>query len=87
MENYLVFQTIFKYFQCLANSSTITQWKSKGLSKESITPPTSDENIPLIIYYTDSAKIRVKLNGSCLKHDKLAFTPKAILNFCIVYKS
>ena len=63
MENYLVFQTIFNYFQCLANSSTITQWKSKDLSEERIKPTKSDENIPLIIYYTDSAKIRVKLNG------------------------
>ena len=57
------------------------------MSEESTKPPKSDENISLIIYYTDSAKTRVKLNGSCLKQDKLAFTPKAILNFCIAYKS
>ena len=80
MQNYLVFQIIFKYFKCLANSSTITEWKLKGLSEESIKPPTSDENIPLITYY-DSNKSKVKFNGSCLKQDKLAFIPKSNTKF------
>ena len=41
-QNYSVFQPNVKYFKFLAKSSTITERKSKGLSKESIKLPTSD---------------------------------------------
>ena len=48
-QNYLVFQSILKYFTL--NSSWITKWKSKGLSNESleVISTTSNSLNPLII--------------------------------------
>ena len=49
-QNYLVFQTISRYFKIIANTKFISSWKSKGLSDETITPyATSDNSLtPLI---------------------------------------
>ena len=49
-ENYLIFQPIHRYLKVIANAKYISEWKSKGLSDESIKPPsTSDNNLfPLI---------------------------------------
>ena len=51
----------------IANIKT-SECKSKGLSDESIKPPTTSDNSlsPLIDYLGD--KIRLKFNGGCLKH-------------------
>ena len=66
-------------------SSTIIAWKSKSLPNEIIKPPvTSDNSLNSSICYNNSVKIRVKFDGSCLKQDKVTFTPKAILNFYFV---
>ena len=48
---YLTSQPIHKYIKIIANTKHISEWKSKGLSDESIKPfPTSDNNlIPLIL--------------------------------------
>ena len=50
---YLIFQPLHKYIKIIANTKYISEWKSKGLSDESIKPfPTSDNNLtPLIDYY------------------------------------
>ena len=40
-QNYLVFQPINKYFKVITNTDYVSSWKSKGLSAESIKPPTS----------------------------------------------
>ena len=62
-QNYLIFQSIHKYFKFvnINNEWYITSWKSKGLSEESIKPPvTSDSSLnPLINYYYNN-KIRAK---------------------------
>ena len=64
---YLVFQPVHKYFEVITNIKHITEWKSKGLSDESIKPlPTSNNSLaPLIDYY--GYKIKVKFNGSILR--------------------
>ena len=42
IQNYLAFQTVSRYFKAVsANDSNILSWKSKGLSDESIKPPTT----------------------------------------------
>ena len=66
-ENYLVFQPIHRYFKIIANTKYISEWKSKGLSNESINPPSTPDNClsPLIDYLDN--KIRLKFNESCLK--------------------
>ena len=50
---YLIFQPVHKNIKIIANTKYISEWKSKGLSDESIKPfPTSDNNLtPLIGYY------------------------------------
>ena len=62
----------------------ILEWKSKGLSEQSIKPPTTSDNslAPLIDYLND--KIQLKFKGSCLKQDKLTYTHKTMVN--IVYE-
>ena len=63
----------------------IIAWKSKYLPNEIIKPLfTSDNGLNSSICYNNSLKIRVKFDGSCLKQDKVIFTPKAILNFYFV---
>ena len=64
---YLIFQPLHRYVKIIANTKYISEWKSKGLSDESIKPPTTSDNslTPLIDYY--SCNIRVKFNGSILR--------------------
>ena len=73
-QNYLVFQTVSRYFKTVsANDSNILSWKSKGLSDESIKPPSTTNNIlnPLLDYV--GTKTRVEFKGSCLKQHKISF--------------
>ena len=85
-QNYLVFQPINKYFKVITNTDYVSSWKSKGLSAETIKPPTTSDNslTPAISYYY-TAKIRVKFTGSCLKQDKITFNHGKIVNICIAY--
>ena len=66
-QNYLVFQPIIRYFKLIASTFYIWSWRSKGLSDESIRPPTKLDNStnPKLNYYGN--KVRVKSTGSVLK--------------------
>ena len=44
-QNYSVFQPIYRHFKLIANTKYISEWKSKGLSDESIKPPSASDNI------------------------------------------
>ena len=45
-QNYLVFQPVYRYFKIVnANDSNVSSWKSKGLSDESIKPPSTSNKI------------------------------------------
>ena len=44
VQNYLIFQPINKYFKVITNTGYVLSWKSKGLSSESIKPPTASDN-------------------------------------------
>ena len=59
-QNYLVFQPMYRYFTMITNTDYISSWKSKGLSAESIKPPTTSDNslTPSLDCYGN--KIRVK---------------------------
>ena len=47
-QNYLVFQPMYRYFKVIANTKNISEWKSNGLSDESIKPPaTSDKSFSI----------------------------------------
>ena len=58
----------------ITNSDYVSSWKSKGLSAESIKPPTTSNNslTPIVSYY--GTKTRVKFTGSCLKQPKISYT-------------
>ena len=79
IQNYLVFQPMNRSFNVTANDY-ISYWKSKGLSSETITPPTTSYNslTPRQSYY--GTKKRVKFTGSCLKQPKMSFDHKKIVN-------
>ena len=85
-QNYLVFQPINKYFKLITNTDYVSSWKSKGLSSESIKPPTTSDNslIPILNYY--GTKTRIKFSGSCLKQPKVSYTHGKVVNIYIVYE-
>ena len=85
-QNYLVFQPINKYFKVITNTDYISSWKSKGLSAESIKPPTTSDNslTPALSYY--GTKTRVKFTESSLKQSKISYTHGKVVNIYIVYE-
>ena len=64
----------------ITNTDYISSWKSKGLSAESIKPPTTSDNIltPALNYYGN--KVRVKFTGSCLRQQNVSYTHLNIVN-------
>ena len=77
-QNYLVFRPLNKYSKLITNTLSILSWQSKGLSIESIDPPTTSLS-PSINYVSN--KIRVQFTGSCLKQSrKLTYAHKTIVN-------
>ena len=84
--NYLVFQSRNKYFKVITNTDYVSSWKSKGLSAESIKPPTTSDNSlnPALNYY--GTKTRVKFTGSCLKQSKISYNHGKVVNIYIVYE-
>ena len=83
MQNYLVFQTIIKYFKVITNTDYVSSWKPKGLSSESIKPPATSNNslAPALNYY--GTKTRVKFTGSSLKQPEISYTHGKVVNFTL----
>ena len=84
--NYLVFQPINKYFKLNGNTLHILSCQSKGLSSESITPPSVINNLlnPSLNYL--GTKIRVRSNENWLKQSKVSYTHAEVINIYIVYE-
>ena len=76
VQNYLVFQPVYRYFKFISNTSFISEWISKGLLSEIIKPPITPNNslAPAINNY--GTKTRVKFTGSFLQKSKLTYTHK-----------
>ena len=85
-QNYLVFQPLNKYFKVIANTDYVSSWKSKGLSAETIKPPTTSDNslTPALSYY--GTKTKVKFAGSCLKQPNISCNHRTIVNIYIFLK-
>ena len=70
--NYLKFQSIVRYFKMntITNTDNVSSWKSKGLSAETIKPPTISDTCltPAVSYY--GTKTRVKFIGSYFRTAK-----------------
>ena len=78
-----------KYFKLNLVVDTVDydlSWQSKGLSNESIRPPTTTNNnlTPELNYY--GTKTKIKFTGSCLKQSSHIFTHKKVVNIYIVYE-
>ena len=85
-ENYLVFQSMGRYFIKIVNTYCISEWKSKGLSDESVKSPTTYDNIPFPWLNYIGNKVRVKFVGNCLKQDKITSTHGKMVNIYIFYE-
>ena len=84
-QHYLVFQPIIRYFKVntITNTDYVLSWKSKGLSADSIKPPTTSDNSLTAEFNYYGTKTRVKFNGSCLKESKISYTHSTIVNIYI----
>ena len=77
---------INKYFKVITHTDYVSSWKLKGLSSESIKPPTTSDNslAPALNYY--GTKTTVKFTGSSLKQPEISYTHGKVLNVYIVYE-
>ena len=76
---------MYRYFKTINSVDNILEWKSKGLSNESINiPSTSNSSLNPLLDYVNT-KIRVKFRGSCLKQDKAILNSRTIVNIYIFY--
>ena len=88
LQNYLVFQSMVRYFKVntITNTSHVSSWKSGGLFAESIKPSTTSDNSLTPELNNYGTKTRVKFNGSCLQQSKISYTHSTIVNIYIVYE-
>ena len=76
----------FKLFSISQYLEYVSEWKSKGLSSESIKEISAPDNsLNPALNYSDT-KIRVKFTGGCLKQSKISYTLVKIVNIYIVYE-
>ena len=88
-QNYSVFLPMGEYFKLNTVAGAIDyvlSWQSKGLSDESIKPPTTSDNTlnPRLSY--NDTKIKVQFTRSCLKQPRSTFIHKEVVNIYIVYE-
>ena len=87
-QNYFLFHPLNKYFKVVTNANTkdILSWQTKGLSDESMKPPSTSDNSlnPKISCY--GSKTRLEFKGKCLKQDKSTFNHGKIVDIYIVYE-
>ena len=78
-QNYLAFLPMGKYFKSnpvVGVIDRVLSWQSKGISNESIKPPTTSNNSfnPRLSY--NDTETKVQFTGSCLKQPKFTSTHK-----------
>ena len=88
-QSYSIFLPMGKYFKLNSVVNTadyVLSWQSKGISNESIKPPTTSDNslTPELNYY--GTKTRVKFTRSCLKQSDHFYAHKKVVNIYIVYE-
>ena len=77
---------MYWYFKKIDSTGYVFLWKSKGLSDETIKPPSTshDSLAPALRHYGTKAK--VKFDGSCFKQDKITFTHGKLVYIYIIYE-
>ena len=85
LENYLVFQPVYKYFE--KTGDKVSSWKLKGLSDKKIisTTTSTDKSAAKTIY--DNARIKVRFNGDLLRQNQATYNHGPVVNIYIVYKT
>ena len=75
--NYLIFQPLLRYFKLNNKKSAfISSWKSRGLSDETIEPPSTSNISPIFDFY-DGSNLRINFIGPYLKQsNRLTYTKK-----------
>ena len=77
---YSVFQPIYKSVKEIVNTDHISACASKKLSEHSIKPlSTYDNSLASSLNYIDF-RTKIKLDGHCLKQNKVIFNNKTIVN-------
>ena len=85
IQNYFVLQPLNKYFK-ITNTKYVLSWKSKRLSNENITAPTTiDDKLHQQLSYFGT-RARLEFRGRCLKQDKSTFNHRKIINIYIIYE-
>ena len=76
----------FKAFSITHYPEYVSEWKSKGLSNESIMVISASDNSlnPTLSYH--NTRITIKFTGCCLKQTKVSYTHRKIVNIYIVYE-
>ena len=80
---------MYRYFKCVSgfrSGNCIQFQKSKELSDENTTAPTTSDNKlnPELSFFGN--KKRVKFNGRCSKQDKITYDHHKVVKICIVYQ-
>ena len=78
-----------KYFKLNSIVDTVDyvlSWQSKGLSNESIKPPTRTNNSLTAELHYYGTKAKIKFTRNCLKQSSHTFTHKKLVNIYIVYE-
>ena len=70
----------------IGNTHYVSSWKSKGLSAQTIKPPTTSDNSLTLAVSCYGTKTRVKFTGSCLKQLKTSYTHEKVVTIYIVYE-
>ena len=91
MQNYFVFQPIYKYFKKVIDSTDDTvhvhYWQSKRLSDGKINAPGTSGNhdqAPILDY--GGAGIRLKFKGDSFRQNKVTYNHGKIVNIYIIYE-
>ena len=88
--NYLIFEVSLPYLNFYEDllGGPVLSWKSKGVSKEIIKVPRSNNKIlsPITENTFGPKKIKLKFNESCLIQDQTTYRPQTIVNIYIVYE-
>ena len=72
-----------KSFKTTNNDNSILEWKSGGLSNETLKSPNINLEPEINLYDT---RILITFDRGCLKQDESFFTHKGIVTFHIVYQ-
>ena len=82
---YLIFQPLYHTLERVDNTEKVLSWKSKSLSTEKPTTPTTNDNIlsPSIKWYKNSNFCLV-FKRSCLKQKNATYTPPNRIVFFVV---